>query len=58
LIKWAGFTETHNSYEPEENILHPDLIDEFNRGKLPKGVCGPVRVCEVQIQRLRVTHEP
>lgn len=41
LIKWAGFPEFRNSYEPKENILHQELIDdfmkEFKKGRGLKG---------------------
>jgi len=30
LVKWAGFTEDDNSWEPAGNILDQQLIDDFN----------------------------
>lgn len=30
LIKWEGYDDTHNSWEPEQNLT-PDLISEYNK---------------------------
>lgn len=42
LIKWLGYSDADNSWEPKENITEvcPELIDEFEaevREKLKKG---------------------
>ena len=31
LIKWKGYTEVHNSWEPEENVNAPELVKEFHQ---------------------------
>lgn len=37
LLKWAGFSSKHNSWEPEENVVGNVLIEEFNRKQKEKG---------------------
>ena len=37
LIKWQGFSDKHNTYEPEENIFNKTLILNFERNHLKKG---------------------
>ena len=31
LIKWKGYTEVHNSWEPKENVNTPELVKEFHQ---------------------------
>lgn len=31
LLKWHGYDETFNSWEPEENLNCPKLLDKFKR---------------------------
>lgn len=33
LVKWKGWAQKYNTWEPEENILDHRLIDSFNRRK-------------------------
>lgn len=30
LLKWHGYSNSHNSWEPEENILSQKMLDDFN----------------------------
>lgn len=30
LVQWQGFSHEHNTWEPRENILDPELIRDFN----------------------------
>jgi hypothetical protein len=31
LIKWKGYSNAHNSWEPAKNVNAPDLVKEFDR---------------------------
>jgi hypothetical protein len=31
LIKWKGYTNAHNSWEPAENVNAPELVKEFHQ---------------------------
>jgi hypothetical protein len=31
LIKWKGYAEAHNSWEPEDNVNAPELVKEFHQ---------------------------
>ena len=34
LVKWRGYDESQNTWEPKANILNPKLIDEFEQKQL------------------------
>ena len=38
LVKWRGFGPKHNTWEPEENILDPRLLEEFNGKQIQKQI--------------------
>ena len=33
LVKWESYGEAHNSWEPEDHILDPALLTEYNKSK-------------------------
>lgn len=35
-IKWLGFSPQHNTWEPEQNILDPRLIEAFLQPESPE----------------------
>jgi hypothetical protein len=48
-VKWKGWSQRHNTWEPEENILDDRLIEIFNRSQkysTPKKQTGKKRVME------------
>ena len=40
-VKWLGYSSRHNTWEPEENILDPRLIEAFHARK--SNTSGPVQ---------------
>ncbi|KAG5680437.1 hypothetical protein PVAND_009945 [Polypedilum vanderplanki] len=48
-VKWKGWSQRHNTWEPEENILDDRLIEIFNRSQkhsTPKKAVGKKRIVE------------
>lgn len=37
LVKWKGWSQKHNTWEPEENILDGRLIDSFEESETKRG---------------------
>ena len=52
LIKWKGYSEAHNSWEPEENIRAPDLILAFQKRTEDKDR-HPRKKAKLKIVKLR-----
>jgi hypothetical protein len=48
LIKWKGYADAHNSWEPAENVNAPELVKEFHQ---QTGVSARLRVLEGGGQR-------
>ena len=40
LIKWRGWSHSHNSWEPQNNLDCPDLIEEYNRKNTNTNIDG------------------
>jgi Chromo (CHRromatin Organisation MOdifier) domain len=36
LIRWKGYSEAHNSWEPEDNVHAPDRLADFTQNHLKK----------------------
>jgi hypothetical protein len=51
LIKWKGYSDAHNSWEPVENIWAPALILAFNNREAQKN--NPKRGTRTRIATLR-----
>ena len=33
LVKWKGYSTTHNSWEPEENVTAPELVKDYRASR-------------------------
>jgi hypothetical protein len=44
LVKWKGWSNKHNTWEPEKNILDPNLIEDFEDRLAYKSLHGNRRV--------------
>jgi hypothetical protein len=50
LIKWKGYLECDNIWEPADNIHTPDLLKAYNRKHIKVGVADPLNaiICSLQ----------
>src|SRR6266704_2643582 len=58
LIKWKGYSDAHNSWEPEKNLNATELVEEYyKRNPRSVGIEGWIKRGEVSVRSV-TTHLP
>ncbi len=56
LVKWKGYSDAHNTWEPEENIFADELIWQYE-GKHKQGTPTHIRATRIQPEDSRMPAE-
>src|SRR5216684_4075827 len=56
LVKWKGYSDAHNTWEPEENIFANELIQQY-KGKHKQGAPTRIRATGIQPEESRMPAE-
>jgi hypothetical protein len=57
LVRWNGFSEAHDSWEPVKNIYAEDLIEEFYK-RHPAAICTTHLTSHLHIRSLTMSSTP
>ncbi|CRK87373.1 CLUMA_CG001175, isoform A [Clunio marinus] len=53
LLKWAEYDNSHNSWEPYENILNLELVEEYEKQLTAKTSQKDLMTCKEKVTRKR-----
>ncbi len=56
LVKWKGYSDAHNTWEPEENIFANELIQQY-KGRHKQGTPAYIKATRIQPEESRMPAE-